>query len=177
MITIQKVTSNVQSVPPPVSRQVIGTWFKLFKILYFLIFLYCNHQVHKDFLITLYTHIYVKVTLKSSQVSFLHAIKVYVGATVQLHIFLISTTEEDEWLALRPGYLNRRKAPQYHPRFHGSAAAVLNSSVFWLLSCVFARRWKNSPQYRLTGRLGEFQSWKIRWNHTCCSCCDCTGMS
>ena len=70
MITIQKVTSNVQSVPregqgetrltlrPPVipnSNYVImaGDWNSL-KHRIFECFLYCKRQVHRDFLITLY---------------------------------------------------------------------------------------------------------------------------
>jgi hypothetical protein len=69
MITIQKVTGNLQSVPRqspniycrlsltpsviPNSNYVIvaSDWNGL---KHFCLFLYCNHQVHRDFLITLY---------------------------------------------------------------------------------------------------------------------------
>jgi hypothetical protein len=70
MIIIQKATSNVQSVPHQSSDQgdtrptltlsvipnsncviMVSDWNCL---KYFCLFLYCNHQVHRDFLITLY---------------------------------------------------------------------------------------------------------------------------
>jgi hypothetical protein len=78
MITIQKVTSNVRSVPRQstdiywhaelCSRRQCSVWhdphpmysvMAIFKssivcLKYFCVFLYCNHPVHRDFLITLY---------------------------------------------------------------------------------------------------------------------------
>jgi len=70
MITVQKITSNVQSVPRqspdiywhtelcsviPYSNYVImvGDWNCL-KHCIFACFLYCNRQMHRDFLIILY---------------------------------------------------------------------------------------------------------------------------
>ena len=73
MITTQKVTSNVQSVPRQFSRHLLtrrtvfsktvfsiarsmaGDWNCL-KYCIFACCLYCNRQVHRDFLIILYTH-------------------------------------------------------------------------------------------------------------------------
>jgi hypothetical protein len=74
MITIQKVTSNVQC-PPPVSihlltrrlavtPSVIANYNYVIMVSdlnclkYFCLFLYCNHQVNRDFLITLYKTVY-----------------------------------------------------------------------------------------------------------------------
>jgi hypothetical protein len=51
MITIQKVTSNVQSVPcQSPDRWLIGDWNCL-KYCISACFLFCNHQVHRDFLV------------------------------------------------------------------------------------------------------------------------------
>jgi hypothetical protein len=70
MITIQKVTSNVQSVPcqsPDIyrhaelcSRRLCSVYHRphseriLWRPHFLLVFLYCYHQVHRDVLITLY---------------------------------------------------------------------------------------------------------------------------
>jgi uncharacterized membrane protein YccF (DUF307 family) len=53
MMKIQKVTSNDQSVIPNSNYVImVGDWNCL-KYYIFARFLCCNHQVHKDFLITL----------------------------------------------------------------------------------------------------------------------------
>ena len=54
MITIQKVTSNAESVPRQ-SRHLLTRRTVLSKTVFSIAcFLYCNRQVHRDFLITLY---------------------------------------------------------------------------------------------------------------------------
>jgi hypothetical protein len=43
----------------------------------------------------------------------LYAVKTHEGAEAQLHVFLNSTLDKNEWLASRPGALPPRKEPWY----------------------------------------------------------------
>ena len=83
MITIQKVTSNVQSVPASLQTfidtsncvledrvqysTVHNNCTNLFKILHFCVFLYCNRHVHRDVLITLYIPLPLKRLKKAGK--------------------------------------------------------------------------------------------------------------
>ena len=105
-ITIQKVTSNVQSVPHqgqgdtrltlmpsviPNSNYIImvGDWNCL-NYCIFACFLYCNRQVHRDFLITLYISVYSSVDFcKNKVIPFL--IKIWF-----VESFLIKMTHAEE---------------------------------------------------------------------------------
>jgi hypothetical protein len=58
----------------------------------------------------------VKVKVKLSlYLTKQHAMKTYWGVEVQLHAFLTSATDGDEWLASRPGHFTpRERAPGTH---------------------------------------------------------------